>query len=96
MSQVLGHRSSLGRVDRFMRNAQGTWLESHSKNGTSVPLPPALGQAFGRYLVYLNIDAFQPLPDMAKASDNPIIAQAAYDIRRLTAAMVSNRLVAEG
>ncbi|MNJ45510.1 hypothetical protein D3C77_406080 [compost metagenome] len=93
----------------------------------SVPLPPAFGQAFERYLLYLNIDPSQPLPalnlfpredsvgaydlrglwrmicsirgnlaDMAKVSDNPIIAQAADDIRRMTAATVSNRLVTEG
>ncbi len=36
------------------------------------------------------------LADMAKVSDNPIIAQAADDIRRMTAAVVSNRLVTEG
>lgn len=127
MWQVLGARSSVGRVDQFKRNAQGIWLEGHFKNGTSVPLPPAFGQAFERYLLYLNIDPSQPLPalnlfpredsvgaydlrglwrmicsirgslaDMAKASDNPTIAQAADDIRRMTAAMVSNFLVTEG
>ncbi|RON51764.1 integrase [Pseudomonas frederiksbergensis] len=122
MWQVLGTASSPGRVDQFMRNSHGIWLESPPKNGAAVPLPPAFARAFDRYLIYLNIDSSQPLPasslfpwenslgayhikglwriiclireslaDAAAASDNPDIAQATGDIRRLTTALVSNR-----
>ncbi|MGH8420174.1 MAG: integrase [Pseudomonas sp.] len=124
MWQVLGNPSNPGRVDQFTRNGQGIWLEAHPKNGSSVPLPPAFGRAFDRYLTYLNIDPRQPLPasflfpyehstsahalrsfwrmtcsireslaDLATTSDNLNIAQAADDIRRLTASMVSNPLL---
>ena len=60
--QVLGTDSSPGRVDQFRRDPNGTWLESHPKDGSSVPLPSAFGKAFERYLMHLNIDAKQPLP----------------------------------
>ncbi|MHC8354113.1 integrase [Pseudomonas sp. LB3P81] len=125
MWQVLGTASSPGRVNQFMRNSHGTWLESHPKNAAAVPLPPAFARVFDRYLIYLNIDSSQPLPasslfpwenslgaydhkglwritcsireslaDTATASDNPDIAQAAGEIRRLTTALVSNRTAA--
>lgn len=120
MWQVLGSPSNPGRIDQFTRDGHGTWLEPHPKTASPVPLPSAFGQAFDRYLIYLNIDPGQPLPasylfpnehstsghdlrslwrmmcsirvslaDRAKASDNPNIAQAADDIRRLTAVMLS-------
>ncbi|WP_323160429.1 integrase [Pseudomonas fluorescens] len=60
--QVLGTASSPGLVDQFRRDTDGTWLESHPSNGSSVPLPAAFGRAFERYLIHLNIDARQPLP----------------------------------
>lgn len=113
-------------IDQFMRNERGNWLEIHPKNGSTVPLPPAFSRTFDRYLIYLNIDASQPLPalslfpredsvgvhdlkglwlitcsirqnlaDMALASDNPDIVEAASEIRRLTTALVSNRPVSE-
>lgn len=65
MWQVLGTASSPGRIDQFMRNERGNWLESHPKNGSAVPLPPAFSRTFDRYLVYLNIDASQPLPALS-------------------------------
>lgn len=36
MWQVLGTASSPGRIDQFMRNERGNWLESHPKNGSAV------------------------------------------------------------
>lgn len=126
MWQVLGTPSSPGRIDQFIRNEQGNWLESHPKKGSAVTLPPAFCRTFDRYLVYLNIDASQPLPalslfpredlpgahdlkglwvitcsireslaDMALASDKQDIVEAAGEIRRLTAALVSNWPAAE-
>jgi hypothetical protein len=126
MWQVLGTASSPGRIDQFIRNERGNWLENHPRNGSAVPLPLAFSRTFDRYLVYLNIDASQPLPalslfprenslgvydlkglwvitcsirhdlaDMALASDNPDIVEAASEIRRLTTALVSNRPVSE-
>jgi len=126
MWQVLGTASSPGRVDQFIRNERGNWLENHPRNGSAVPLPLAFSRTFDRYLVYPNIDASQPLPalslfprenslgvydlkglwvitcsirhdlaDMALASDNPDIVEAASEIRRLTTALVSNRPVSE-
>lgn len=39
--QVLGTASSPGRIDQFMLDEHGNWLEGHPKNGSAVPLPPA-------------------------------------------------------
>lgn len=126
MWQVLGTASSPGRIDQFMRNERGNWLESHPRNGSVVPLPWAFSRTFDRYLVYLNIDSSQPLTalslfpredslgvhdikglllitcsirqnlaDIALASDNPDIVDAASEIRRLTTALVSNRPISK-
>lgn len=63
MWHVLGTASSPGRVEQFTRSDQGIWQETNPKNGKLVSLSIAFGQAFERYLFYLNIDSKQPLPD---------------------------------
>ncbi len=65
MWQVLGTASSPGRIDQFMCNAWGDWLESHPKNGYVVPMPREFSRTFDRYLVYLNIGSSQPLPALS-------------------------------
>lgn len=62
---VLGNRASPGRIDQFKRNIDGVWQEIQRKGGGFRPLPRAFGQAFERYLNYMNIDAMQPLPALS-------------------------------
>lgn len=81
MWQVLGTLSSPGRVDQFMRNEHGHWLESNPRNGPPVLLPLAFSKTFDRYLVYLNIDASQPLPTLSLFPKENSLG--AYDLRGL-------------
>lgn len=62
---VLGNGTSPGRIDQFKRSSNGIWQEPHPKIGSFRPLPHVFGQAFERYLNYMNIDAMQPLPALS-------------------------------
>lgn len=62
MWQVLENSSNPGHVDQLTRDRHDTWLEPHPKTASPVRLPSSFGQAFDRYLTYLNIDPGQPLP----------------------------------
>ncbi|WP_338923414.1 hypothetical protein V0M98_15745 [Pseudomonas silesiensis] len=73
--QVLGNPSNPARIDQFTRNGQGT---EHSAGAHDL-----------RSLWRMMCSIRESLADRAKASDNANIAQAADDIRRLTAVMLS-------